>query len=51
VPLTHGSGSEPSPAADLHAAEFVHTTARGVAAAVPDPQLHSHVVITSVERS
>src|SRR4051812_4050851 len=51
VPLTHGSGSEPVPAAELHAAEFVHTTARGVAGAVPDPQVHSHVVITSVERS
>ena len=51
VPLTHGAGGEPAPAAELHAAEFVHTTARGVEGAVPDPQLHSHVVITSVERS
>jgi len=38
------------PARELHAAEFRHTTARGVAGAVPDPQLHSHVVVTSVER-
>lgn len=37
VPLTHGSGGEPALAAELHAAEFVHTTARGVAGAVPDP--------------
>ncbi len=51
VPLTHGPGGEPAPAQELHAAEFLHTTARGVAGAVPDPQLHSHVVITSVERS
>lgn len=41
----------PAVARELHAAEFVHTTARGVAGQVPDPQLHSHVVITSVERS
>ena len=34
-------------AADLIAAEYRHTTARGVAGAVaPDPQLHSHVVIS-----
>jgi len=51
VSLTHGAGGEPAPAAELHAARFVHTTARGVAGALPDPQLHSHVVITSVERS
>lgn len=43
-------GAVPAVAAHLHAAEFVHTTARGVGADVPDPQLHSHVVITSVER-
>lgn len=42
--------SLPARAAHLHAAEFTHTTARGVADEVPDPQLHSHVVITSVER-
>jgi conjugative relaxase-like TrwC/TraI family protein len=41
----------PAIAADLHAAEFLHTTARGVAGEVPDPQLHSHVVITSVQRT
>jgi conjugative relaxase-like TrwC/TraI family protein len=40
----------PAVAAQLHAAEFMHTTARGVGAGAPDPQLHSHVVITSVER-
>jgi AAA domain/TrwC relaxase len=33
------------------AAEYRHTTARGVAGAqAPDPQLHSHVVITGVVR-
>jgi conjugative relaxase-like TrwC/TraI family protein len=38
-------------AADLIAAEYRHTTARGVAGAVaPDPQLHSHVVISGVVR-
>ncbi|MDO8186471.1 MobF family relaxase [Conexibacter sp. JD483] len=42
--------SVPALAAHLHAAEFTHTTARGVGEAAPDPQLHSHVVITSVER-
>lgn len=41
----------PALAADLHAAAFLHTTARGVAGEVPDPQLHSHVVITSVQRA
>jgi len=40
----------PARAAHLHAAEFMHTTARGVGDGAPDPQLHSHVVITSVER-
>jgi len=39
------------PAAGLLAAEFVHTTARGVEDGVPDPQLHSHCVITSVLRA
>ncbi len=43
-------GSVPDTAAHLHAASFTHTTARGVGDEVPDPQLHSHVVITSVER-
>ena len=38
-------------ATDLVAAEYCHTTARGVSGAVaPDPQLHSHVVITSAVR-
>lgn len=40
----------PARAAHVHAAEFMHTTARGVGHGAPDPQLHSHVVITSVER-
>jgi conjugative relaxase-like TrwC/TraI family protein len=39
------------PAVDLIAAEYRHTTARGVMAGdPPDPQLHSHVVITSAVR-
>ncbi len=38
-------------AADLLAAEYRHTTARGVMEGdAPDPQLHSHVVITSAIR-
>ncbi|HTZ85119.1 MAG TPA: MobF family relaxase [Solirubrobacteraceae bacterium] len=38
-------------AADLIAAEYRHTTARGVIEGdAPDPQLHSHVVITSAVR-
>ena len=38
-------------ARDLIAAEYLHTTARGVSGAqVPDPQLHSHVVISGVIR-
>src|SRR5437868_3454203 len=40
----------PARAAHMHAAEFMHTSARGVGEEVPDPQLHSHVVLTSVER-
>jgi len=43
--------SRPVRARELHAAEFMHTTSRGVAGGPPDPQLHSHVVITSVERA
>ncbi len=40
-----------SPAGDVLAAEFRHTTARGVAGGeAPDPQLHSHVVVTGVVR-
>jgi conjugative relaxase-like TrwC/TraI family protein len=39
------------PARDLIAAEYRHTTSRGVLAGdPPDPQLHSHVVITSAVR-
>jgi conjugative relaxase-like TrwC/TraI family protein len=39
------------PAADLVAAEYRHTTARGVMEGdAPDPQLHSHVVVTSAVR-
>ena len=38
-------------AKDLIAAEYRHTTARGVLESdAPDPQLHSHVVITSAVR-
>jgi conjugative relaxase-like TrwC/TraI family protein len=38
-------------ARDVIAAEYRHTTARGVAGAqAPDPQLHSHVVVTGVVR-
>ncbi len=39
------------PAHDLVAAEYRHTTSRGVLEGdAPDPQLHSHVVITSAIR-
>ena len=39
------------PAVDLIAAEYRHTTARGVMEGdAPDPQLHSHVVVTSAVR-
>jgi conjugative relaxase-like TrwC/TraI family protein len=39
------------PARDVIAAEYRHTTARGVLQGdVPDPQLHSHVVITRAIR-
>ena len=39
------------PAKDLIAVEYRHTTARAVSgASAPDPQLHSHVVITSAIR-
>jgi|SRR5580700_10254533 hypothetical protein len=38
-------------AVDLVAAEYRHTTARGVMEGdAPDPQLHSHVVVTSAIR-
>jgi conjugative relaxase-like TrwC/TraI family protein len=54
VPLvrrrSHGAVIE-EPAADVLAAEYRHTTARGVDEGdLPDPHLHSHVVITSVIR-
>ncbi|MGO9320951.1 MAG: MobF family relaxase [Solirubrobacteraceae bacterium] len=40
-----------STAGDVLAAEFRHTTARGVSGGgAPDPQLHSHVVVTGVVR-
>ena len=53
VAVYQGAGLPPRevPAAGLLAAEFVHTTARGVEDGVPDPQLHSHCVITSVLRA
>jgi conjugative relaxase-like TrwC/TraI family protein len=39
------------PAREVVAAEYRHTTARGVLEGdVPDPQLHSHVVVTSAVR-
>jgi conjugative relaxase-like TrwC/TraI family protein len=39
------------PAKDVIATEYRHTTARGVSGAqAPDPQLHSHVVITGAIR-
>ncbi|HVA19747.1 MAG TPA: relaxase domain-containing protein, partial [Solirubrobacteraceae bacterium] len=38
-------------AKDVIATEYRHTTARGVSGAqAPDPQLHSHVVITGAVR-
>jgi len=47
----YGAGVVEEPAKDLIAVEYRHTTARGVSGAdVPDPQLHSHVVITSAVR-
>ncbi len=46
----HGEVVE-EPAADLLAAEYRHTTARPVTPGeMPDPQLHSHVVITTAIR-
>lgn len=46
----HGEVIE-EPAADVLAAEYRHTTARGlVEGDLPDPHLHSHIVITSVIR-
>jgi conjugative relaxase-like TrwC/TraI family protein len=47
----YGSEVVEEPAKDLIAVEYRHTTARGVSgASAPDPQLHSHVVITSAIR-
>jgi conjugative relaxase-like TrwC/TraI family protein len=47
---SHGQVFE-EPARDVVAAEYRHTTARGVLEGdAPDPQLHSHVVITSAVR-
>lgn len=46
-----GAGVIEEPARDVIAAEYRHTTARGVLDGdVPDPQLHSHVVVTSAVR-
>jgi conjugative relaxase-like TrwC/TraI family protein len=47
----YGAGVVEEPAKDLIAVEYRHTTARSVSGAdAPDPQLHSHVVITSAVR-
>jgi conjugative relaxase-like TrwC/TraI family protein len=47
----YGAGVVEEPARDVVAAEYRHTTARGVVDGdVPDPQLHSHVVLTSAVR-
>ncbi|WP_354700206.1 Dda-like helicase [Paraconexibacter sp. AEG42_29] len=51
VPLTTervDDRNAPTVARDLHAAEFRHSTARGLKGRVPDPQLHSHLVVMSV---
>jgi conjugative relaxase-like TrwC/TraI family protein len=50
--VREGAGGQViSTARDVLAAEFRHTTARGVAGGeAPDPQLHSHVVVTGVVR-
>jgi conjugative relaxase-like TrwC/TraI family protein len=54
VPLVrrrYGGEVVEEPALDVIAAEYRHTTARGVSGAqAPDPQLHSHVVITGAVR-
>jgi conjugative relaxase-like TrwC/TraI family protein len=48
----YGAEVVEEPAKDLIAVEYRHTTARGVSGAdAPDPQLHSHVVITSAVRA
>jgi conjugative relaxase-like TrwC/TraI family protein len=47
----HNGPALEEPAVDLVAAEYRHTTARGVIEGdAPDPQLHSHVVVTSAIR-
>ena len=46
VPLI-APNREPALAADLLAGEFRHTTSRAIAGRAADPQLHSHVVLTS----
>jgi conjugative relaxase-like TrwC/TraI family protein len=47
----YGAGVVEEPARELIAAEYLHTTARGVVDGdAPDPQLHSHVVVTSAIR-
>ncbi|MHB1467811.1 MAG: MobF family relaxase [Solirubrobacteraceae bacterium] len=47
----YGAEVVEEPAADLVAAEYRHTVARGVMEGdIPDPHLHSHVVITSAVR-
>jgi conjugative relaxase-like TrwC/TraI family protein len=54
VPLVrrrYGGQVVEEPARDVVAAEYRHTTARGVSGAqAPDPQLHSHVVIAGAVR-
>ena len=47
----HGAEVVEEPAKDLIAAAYRHTTARGVSGAeAPDPQLHTHVVISGAVR-
>jgi conjugative relaxase-like TrwC/TraI family protein len=47
----YGAGVVEEPARELIAAEYLHTTARGLMDGdAPDPQLHSHVVVTSAVR-
>jgi conjugative relaxase-like TrwC/TraI family protein len=47
----YGGQQLEEPARDVMAAEYLHTTARGVLETdAPDPQIHSHVVITSAVR-
>jgi conjugative relaxase-like TrwC/TraI family protein len=47
----YGGEAVEEPARELVAAEYLHTTARGVMDGdAPDPQLHSHVVVTSAVR-